>query len=69
MRNLLEHPITYAETVSAIQDAHHHHLKYDDGIGGTRRVALTMAEQFIRENRAQFEKFTKDSAISIWGNT
>lgn len=60
MRNLAVYPITYGEACEAIQEAQKlYYEKYAQNIGGTGGLSLVYAEQFIRENRALFDEFTK----------
>lgn len=60
MRNLKEYPVNSGEVLDVIQEAQQDVLvKYNGYLGNINHLALTYAEEFIRENKAQFDAFVK----------
>ena len=60
MRNLRQYPVNSGEVLDVIQEAQEDvKIKYDGYIGNINHLALFYAEQFIRENKDQFDAFVK----------
>ena len=62
MRNLKQYPVNSGEVLDVLQEAQEDiKIKYNGYIGNINHLALFYVEQFIRENKEQFNLFvTKD---------
>ena len=67
MRNLIEYPITHGEAVSAVQTAQEDYIRNirSNGPGNTDGIALILVEQFLRNNKEQFDAFAKTEVENI----
>lgn len=69
MRNLSEFPITHGDAASALQEAHLIHLRLGrEGMDASGRISMLLVEQFIRQNKDAFDKFSKEEINNIWKN-
>jgi hypothetical protein len=64
MRNLNQYPVNAGEALDALQEAEEDvKIKYDGYFGNINHLALFYVEQFIRENRTQFDEFVKKDLV------